>query len=116
MSQQTDSNPKESGDSKRKDDGKLMWQLLPYDALEELVKVYEIGAKKYSPRGWENNPMEFSRMFAAMQRHSVAWFQKREQNDPTDGQHHLASVAWGALGLIAYEKRGVGIDDRPNND
>lgn len=108
--------PKETGDTKRKDDGKLMWQLLPYDALREVVRVYQIGAEKYSPRGWENNPMEYSRMVGAMQRHLTAWFQDGEKYDPVDGQHHLASVAWGALGLIAYELRGIGIDDRPKHD
>lgn len=103
----------ETGDTKRKDDGKLMWQLLPLDALEELVKVYQVGAVKYSPRGWEENPMEYSRMVGALHRHLKKWWQDRESYDQTDGQHHLGSVAWAALGLLAYELRGIGIDDRP---
>src|SRR3972149_1435422 len=39
-----------------------------------------------------------------------------ERNDPEDGQHHLASVAWSALALLAYEIRGmVEWDDRPGS-
>lgn len=103
----------ETGDKSRKDHGKLQWHLVPWDAMKELVKVYMIGAEKYRPRGWESG-MEYSRMYSAMVRHLNAWFQDGETHDPVDGQHHLASVAWGALGLIAYELRGIGNDDRPS--
>lgn len=30
-------------------DGKPMWELLPLTVLEEVVKVYTAGAKKYGP-------------------------------------------------------------------
>lgn len=103
----------ERGDEKKKDGGKLQWHLLPWDAMKELIAVYMIGAKKYRPRGWESDGgMEFSRVFDALIRHATAWFHG-EQRDPVDGQHHLASVAWCALALIAYELRGIGTDDRP---
>src|SRR5215210_7196013 len=57
----------ETGDSFKKDAGKLMWALLPYDAMTELVRVYTLGATKYRPRGWEEG-MEFDRIFSAMMR------------------------------------------------
>lgn len=103
----------ETGDSFKKDAGKLMWALLPYDAMTELVRVYTIGATKYRPRGWEEG-MEFDRIFSAMMRHAWAWW-NGEKDDPVDGQHHLASVAWCALALMAYEMRGIGDDNRPNS-
>jgi len=43
----------EKGDHLKKDYGKLPWHLFPDDAAEEIVKVLEFGANKYSPRGWE---------------------------------------------------------------
>lgn len=106
--------PVESGDGSRKDFGKAPWQLLPYDALEEVVRVYGIGAAKYQPRGWEAG-MDWSRMYGPLQRHLKKWWQDGESIDTTDGQHHLAAVAWAALGLLAYELRGVGNDDRPKS-
>lgn len=95
----------------RKDDtGKLRYDLIPPEALEELARVYTIGAKKYSDRNWEKG-MSWGRVFAAMMRHSWAWL-RGETNDPVDGQHHLSSVAWCAFTLLTYEIRKVGTDDR----
>lgn len=92
------------------DGGKARFDLLPPDALLELVAVFTMGAGKYGDRNWERG-MDWGRIFAAMQRHANAWL-GGEERDPVDGQHHLASVAWCALVLMAYEKRGVGTDDR----
>lgn len=92
------------------DSGKPSYSLLPPDALLELVTVYDLGARKYSRHNWERG-MEWHRVFDALQRHAWA-FWNGENVDPVDGQHHLASVAWAALTLIAYQKRGVGKDDR----
>lgn len=92
------------------DDGKLRYDLIPFDSMEEVAKVYTTGAKKYAERNWEKG-MSYSRMFAAMCRHLFA-FWKREDVDE-DGELHIAKVAWYALGLIAYRNRGVGVDDRP---
>ena len=35
---------------------KLSWDLLPLDLIEEVVKVYHFGAKKYAPNRWQNLP------------------------------------------------------------
>lgn len=93
------------------DAGKARYDLIPGDSLHELAKLYTMGAKKYGDRNWEKG-MHWSRIFGAMMRHSWAWF-RGERFDPVDGQPHLASVAWCALALLAYEMREVGTDDRP---
>ena len=101
-----------SESSGRKDDsGKLRYDLIPHDALEELARVYTIGAAKYEDRNWEKG-MQWGRIFAAMMRHAWA-FWRGERHDPVDGQHHLASVAWCALALLSYDLRSIGEDDRP---
>lgn len=92
------------------DDGKLRWDLLPPDALDEVVRVYTLGALKYGDRNWEKG-MRWGRIFAAIMRHLWAWW-RGERFDPETGITHLAHAAWGCLTLIAYEKRGVGTDER----
>lgn len=92
------------------DDGKLRWDLLPPEAMDEVVRVYTIGAKKYADRNWEKG-LTWGRVFSAMMRHAWAWW-RGETHDPKDGQHHLSSVVWCALALMTYEIRKVGADDR----
>ena len=98
-----------------KDDaGKLRYDLLPPGPLEEVVRVYTIGAAKYADRNWEHG-IVYSRIVGALHRHLSAWFQGARY-DPENGQPHLASVAWNALALLAYELRGMNgrsFDDRP---
>ena len=95
------------------DDFKLRYDLLPVDALEELVHVYTMGARKYGDHNWRIGTT-WGRFFAAMMRHAWAWWGGEELDDG-DGQHHLASVAWCALALMTYEMEGLGTDDRPAN-
>ena len=92
----------ETGDSSRLDTGKPAgFYLIPYRPMVELAKVYTIGAKKYSPRGWEAG-MSWSRVFDPIHRH-LGKYAGGERYDATDGQHHMASVAWGAFALMEYE-------------
>lgn len=98
----------------RKDDvGKLRFDLIPAHALEELARVYTIGAAKYADRNWEKG-LAFGRVFAAMMRHAWAWW-RGERSDPVDGQHHLSSVAWCAFALMEFERTRPGFDDRPGS-
>jgi len=84
--------------------------LIPVYPLQELAKVYTIGAAKYNDRNWEAG-LEFGRVYAAMLRHATSWW-NGEECDPQDGQHHLASVAWCAFALLEYLHRNTGKDDR----
>jgi len=95
---------------RKDDDGKLRYDLIPGYALEELANVYTIGAGKYADHNWRKG-MRWGRLFSAMCRHAWAWW-TGERNDPQDGQHHLASVAWIAFTLMEYEKYKLGEDDR----
>jgi hypothetical protein len=94
------------------DGGKLPYELLPDDAIEEVVKVLQFGAKKYAPRNWEKG-IVFSRLYGAIRRHGVAWF-KGEDNDPETGISHLAHLATEALFALAFAIRKTkNVDDRP---
>lgn len=92
--------------------GKPRYDLLPADALDELVKVFTRGAEKYAPRNWEKGMAWSETCFAALQRHAWKW-QAGEDIDPETGCQHMAHAAWNALALVAYSLRGVGQDDRP---
>ena len=93
------------------DENKLPWHLLPPDAVEEIVKVLQFGASKYSDRNWEGG-MAWHRPFSALMRHMWAWW-RREEADTETGLSHLAHAGCCILFLIAYEKRVIGKDDRP---
>lgn len=99
------------GEGIKHDAGKDPWHLMPWDALQAILAVLVFGAKKYGKYNWENG-MSWSRPFDAAQRHLIAWFQG-ENKDPETGMSHLWHAGTSILFLIAYEIRGVGVDDRP---
>lgn len=94
----------------RYDHGKLRYDLLPFDGLEELTKVYTKGAEKYADRNWEKG-MSWSRCVGSLLRHTFR-FCLGERNDPETGLHHMAHAAWNAIALCVYDLRQVGTDDR----
>ena len=90
------------GDSTKFDNGKPMWDLLPYEAVEEVVKVMTYGANKYEPHGWKTVPDADNRYFAALMRHLVA-HKKGEKIDPESGKLHLSHAACNMLFMLAVE-------------
>lgn len=96
------------------DEGKLRFELLPIKPLMDVVKVFTLGAKKYTDRNWEQG-IAFGRLFGAMIRHSFKWW-AGETHDQEDGQHHLASVITNAMFLMELERTHPEFDDRePQN-
>lgn len=100
------------GTADKDTEGKLPYELVPVDAMEEVVKVYQFGSGKYQPRQWEKG-MPWLKCYGAMQRHLVEW-RKGVDVDSESGCHHLAHVVWHCLALIRYSKVSemVGLDDR----
>lgn len=99
----------------KNDEDKLRWDLLPWDALEEVVEVITKGARKYDDRNWEKG-LNYSRLHAASIRHLTAWYQSREDFDSEWNLSHLAHATCCLLFLLAYHKRGFNNsekDDRP---
>lgn len=94
----------------RYDAGKARFDLIPADALEELAAVYAFGATKYAEDNWVKG-MGWRRCIGSALRHIFKW-SMGERDDPESGRHHLAHAAWNLFTLIAYEKRGLGTDDR----
>ena len=99
----------ESNEGIKHDNEKLPWALLPFDALEEVVRALQHGAAEYGDRNWEKG-MNWSRLLSATFRHLVA-FATGKITDPETGLYHLAQAICNLLFLLAYVKRGVGTDD-----
>ena len=71
------------------DGNKPDYSLVPPFALDDVVKVLTIGAKKYDRHNWKKLDDLNDRYFAAAQRHMWALL-KDETHDPETGIHHAA--------------------------
>lgn len=89
------------------DSEKLRTDLIPTEALEEIIKVLGHGANKYKAWNWEH--IEKSRYYAATLRHLFAWW-KGEDNDPESGISHLAHAACSIMFMMEIDED---LDDRP---
>lgn len=97
-------------EANKHDDGKPRWDLLPFDALEEVAEVLEYGARKYAARNWEKG-MAWGRLLRAAIGHLASWAKGKPRDDES-GLPHLAHAACNVLFLLALTKRGIGTDDR----
>jgi len=55
------------------DSNKLQWHLMPWEPLQEVVKVLMFGAKKYAPDNWQHVDNAQERYFNAAARHLIAY-------------------------------------------
>lgn len=80
------------------DSGKLDYTLIPWDGMDDVVKVLDFGAKKYSRDNWRK--VGFHRYLCAAFRHLIA-HSKGELNDPESGLPHLAHAGCCVLFMLA---------------
>lgn len=77
---------------KKYDGGKVRWDLLHWNIIEEDAKVMTYGAVKYDDHNWIRVLLGKggrARYFAAALRHILAWW-GGEELDPESGLDHLA--------------------------
>ncbi len=86
------------------DENKLRWDLLPLDIVEEVVKVYTFGCKKYKPNSWQNVENGRERYYAALMRHISSWRKGEIINKEDNNVLHLAQVIWNAIALIYFDR------------
>lgn len=89
-------------------DDKLRWDLLPMEEIEDIVRVYHAGAKKYGPNNWQNLDNGIERYRAAIFRHLMEYM-KGERIDSDTGCFHLAQCAWNCIAMLWYDKHGKGL-------
>ena len=105
-----DANVSTSEQFMKADDDKPRLDLLPPEVLVGISKVLTHGAKKYSANNWAKGA-EWGRYYGAMMRHMCSWW-GGEDNDDETGLSHLYHAGCCLSFLIAYEHRGLGVDDR----
>ncbi len=86
--------------------------LIPPIAIIEESIALGLGAKKYGPYNWSDQPVDASTYYSAAMRHLMAWY-TGEDADPDTGTTHLGNVRACMAILIDAQTSGSMIDDRP---
>lgn len=84
--------------------GKTRWELLPWDEVEDIVRVLMFGSAKYEDFNWQKVPEAKARYFDASMRHLIAWKQG-EKKDKETGISHLAHLGCCALFLAWFDRQ-----------
>lgn len=84
---------------------KPRWLLLPWEQLEEVVKVLTFGAKKYKPYNWQQVENGQERYLNAALRH-IAAIGKSEHTDPETGLSHYAHAICSLLFAFWHSATG----------
>lgn len=84
------------------DGGKLRYDLLPWKAIDGLIRVLTFGARKYSPNGWRTVPNAKERYEAALLRHLSA-IKRGEKIDPESGLRHIDHILCNVTFLAELE-------------
>lgn len=91
----------------KNDNGKLQWSLMPFEELEDVVRVLMRGAQKYSRDNWKKCD-DVNRYKDALQRHVVAYLKGEKIDDVSkggDGLPHLAHAICNCLFLQFFDKQ-----------
>jgi hypothetical protein len=94
-----------AGEDYKSDGGKLRYDLVPMDALDEVVKRFTHGTAKYAPGSWKKLDNAVERYSAALMRHYSAYRQGERLDPESPGLSHIGAVAWNALALVWFDLR-----------
>ena len=84
------------------DSGKPDWSLVPFEALEGMVRVLEFGANKYSRNNWmTGGGFSYRRVLTACVRHLFSYM-GGEDKDPESGLSHIHHAQCNLLFLAMY--------------
>lgn len=89
----------------KNDKGKLQWSLMPFEQLEDVVRVLMAGAKKYGTNNWKKCD-DIKRYKDALMRHVVSYC-KGEALDCEDNLPHLAHAICNCLFLQWFDNNGI---------
>lgn len=108
----------------KKDEGKVMLELIPPEFIFAVGEILTFGNKKYPLRNWEYG-MSWGRCFGALMRHMWSWWGGQgptsksflfEDFDAETKRSHLWHAACCIVFLLVYEERQIGTDDRWKKD
>lgn len=92
------------------DNGKTDWSLIPIEAMDEVLKVFQFGAEKYERWNYRKG-FKQSRLIAAAFRHITAHM-RGQDFDEESGMRHLAHAGCCILMLLTNILDGQDEDDR----
>ena len=96
----------------KEDEDKPRIDLIPPQAIKDIAEVLTYGAQKYDSHNWrDNGGLEYSRVYAAAQRHLLSFWDGQSLDEET-GMSHLAHAACCIVFLMSYETEDNGKDDR----
>lgn len=107
-----DVNSNAKGSGARFNEGKPDFSMIPLCTMEDEIRVWMYGAKKYAKNNWMKG-MDWDVPFACMMRHMAAW-QRGEENDPETGLPHIAHAMCNLRMLTLYSKTFKEGDHRPS--
>ena len=94
------------------DQDKPRIDLIPPQAIIDIAEVLTYGAGKYDSHNWrDNGGLDYSRLYAAAQRHLLSFWDGQSLDEET-GMSHLAHAACCIVFLMSYEAEDNGKDDR----
>jgi hypothetical protein len=85
------------------DHGKPRYDLVPWAALDDVVRVLTYGAQKYADNNWQHVEGKEQRYPAAAMRHISAYLQGQKY-DPETGLNHMAHAICSLLFILALDK------------
>ena len=94
----------------RYNEGKTKWGLVDFKTLEEMVKVLEVGAKKYSAWNWKGG-MSHTEVSESLMRHLFAYLEGEDFDEETKC-HHIGHVMCNAMFLMYNINNKPEFDDR----
>ena len=84
------------------DSGKPMIDLIVPEFIVGMAKILTMGAEKYGTENWKRG-LEYSRLYAALQRHALA-YHSGEHYDSESGLNHMLHVACNAMFIFWYKE------------
>lgn len=87
------------------------YDLVPFEALDQIARVYHFGAAKYDDHNWRKG-YRWSLSVGACLRH-VAKRMQGERLDAESGLPHLAHAGFHILTLLTFDALDLGTNDLP---
>lgn len=92
--------------------GKLRWSLVDWKGVEEMLKVLEFGAIKYSADNWKKG-LNREEILESTQRHLIQLFQKEEQ-DQESQLHHAGHIMCNMMFYLYHARHSSFVSERNN--
>ena len=88
------------GATRNNDLADVAWNLVPWDGVRPIAKVFAEGVPSHGKRNWESGQDPES-TFNHLLDHLFRWW----HGDRGSKENHLAKAGWGIVTLLAFEAR-----------